>query len=144
MSEAITLESLNAKLDTLLAIAQASGTPPTAKAYDRPELSVDQITAFDGHTVNADGSIWGVSNYPQQGVKIREYFGYISPAKTPDIWTAGLKLLGPERFAVWEAGWKANPYGVYHADIRAELANGVANFMLFSMAYGQPARTVVQ
>lgn len=142
----MSIETLEAKVDELLNIVRAGPGRPDVpvvlgaeKAYDRPVLDKDQVV-LDGKTVNADGSIWTVSTYgPSKGQPLHYFFGYISPKKTPEIWQFARDHFSPENYAEWNRGWERNPYGVYKADIREQIVNGSANFMVFSYVYGQPA-----
>jgi hypothetical protein len=142
-----TLESIEAQLNTLLTNSHAQAAvvgASVAKAYDSPVLSVDQVVV-GSKVPNKDGSEWVVQIYgPQKGQPICDSFGYISPVKTPEVWAFAKAHLSPEVFAAWDAGWRANPFGLYKVDLRPEIANGAANFMSFNMAYTQPFRTFVQ
>lgn len=133
------LDRIESKLDLLLGNIGAA-----PKAYDGPVLTAGEVVA-DGKTVNKDGSVWVVpSTGPSAGAAEQLYFGYISPVKTPEIWAFARAHLAQPQFDAWEQGWKSNPYGIYRADIREQINNNSANFMLFNLAYGEPARTVVQ
>jgi hypothetical protein len=129
----------------LLAVPSTSlpTEPPSVKvaAYDRPELTVDQVKFFDGSTFNADGSRWAIaesdfSPLPGKAVKkgdpYRQDYGYISPIKTPEIWRLGAKWNG--NWANVDAAWRRRPYQIFRADIPHWLAsNGEANnFLLLS------------
>lgn len=130
MTNPATLQDVSDKLDHLLSLAMAApGAAPVVPAYDRPELTVDQVTAFDGVTVQADGSVWAIATTDfspggsgpviTAGTKYRLSYGYISPVKTPLIWEMGQKWSA--NWAAVDAAWRANPYQLYKADIVAIL-----------------------
>lgn len=154
----MTIETLEAKVDELLALARAPIIlPPNepAKAYDRPSLSSAQVTA-DGKFVNLDGSIWhnvkfevdpATGKYgpvPGGGRLDRSTFGYISPIKTPALWDLALRVLGEVSFTRWDAEWQAHPFALYKIDVSELEQKGTpVNGLLFSYLM-QPGRTWVQ
>lgn len=146
----MSLESIEAKLDTLIAkLDHIGGAVEPSSVYDHAPLSADEVVA-DGATFNKDGSLWSTWNGEADekhgltpGQKIQIAFGYISPVKTPDIWAAAQRFLTPQGFLEWDSAWKRNPFGVYRADPREMLAKGVINVVSFSYLV-QPFTTVVQ
>jgi hypothetical protein len=70
-------------------------------------------------------------------------FGYISPAKCPEVFEHGKVVLG-DAYPAWEEAWKRNPFGIYRVDVGALLRGGTeVNFALFAAAT-QPLTTFVQ
>jgi hypothetical protein len=110
-------------------------------AYERPSITDEEANA-DG-SVNVDGSIWlliKAEHAPGSSAlvplaapkKERQFFGYISPVKTPYVWEMARRLLGAEQFARWDAAWRRNPYGVYKTTPELVEATGAeVNTILF-------------
>jgi hypothetical protein len=146
------MATIDDKLDTIIQIL-AGKTATVPKAYERPALLADDPRLIiDGQTVNSDGSIWApiggafITGQAQNSSPLRIVYGYISPTKTPEVWTAAADLLGPDVFKTWDAAWKKNPYGTYGGDpavCKAGRAGGL-NFMFFNFLFGQPSQTHFQ
>lgn len=95
-------------------------------AYERAELGPHEVIA-DGSTVNADGSIWDTVKdvrIGKLGTPFRVNLGYISPKKFPIIFEAAKRIWGDERLV---EAWKANPFGLYKADVRPMIFSGTAD-----------------
>lgn len=108
------------------------------KAYDTPELSVDDVIC-DGKTFNRDGSVWATSkgaNGPP-GTKFQVIYGYISPLKNPELWKKIKDTLG-SNFDAWDKA--RDPWAIYKVDLRALFFSGQANALNVSWLLSTDSR----
>lgn len=142
--------------------------PVSTPAYDNPTLTVDQVkpATVDGATVQVDGSVWDYSSAapPVPGFDpgptrqgwgpTPTTFGYLSPEKTPPVWSwaqAHMPPKGPgtdgpglpQSFEAWNATWENNKYGLYRADPLPLIASGQMTIVLFGELV-VPYRTYIQ
>lgn len=142
------IESLLARMERVDIIGAASPLhTDAAPVYDLPPLTPHSPGFRADGSWLKDGSRWTVSKggFVAAGTPVPECFGYISPTKTPHIWSHAAHLLDAETFQRWDTAWHANPFGVYRTDLESMLREGKTevNFMLFNYMT-QPFTTVVQ
>lgn len=136
------LAPINAKLDALIGAAQRSVEPAPAHPWEVPELTPDLVTAFDGVTEQADGSVWtrNIFNGQPEGV----IYGYISKAKNPAMWARMVAVFGGDEVRLQsilddngrDARYKLHPEAVLH--------QGASSFNLLSgLILSAPIRRVV-
>lgn len=138
------LKVINEKLDALseaVKALQGGGSRKVVAPYDRPVLGVGDVIV-DGTTVNADGSVWVREFGPGTPAK-RLYFGYISPVKTPEIFQCAKELLG-DNFDAWFHQWEEAPYGIYKADVRSLIGEGLMTYPTFGQLLNAPAKVHFQ
>lgn len=121
--------------EKLNAIAEIVAGEPL-KAYEMPELAVDQVVV-DGKTINRDGSKW--TKLPG-GEVIREFYGYISQKKNPELWARMREVLGEEAFGRWLESH--DPWSLHRADPRAYAFQPDANAITLSQLLNTAARWV--
>lgn len=122
------------KLAQIAAILAVEG-PAAPQPWDHPEIPASQVTAFDGVTIQVDGSVW---TYALDGkTPLGLIYGYISKAKNPPMWERMATVLGGEdrlqaiidQNGHW-ARYKAHPEAVLH--------QGANSLMLLSMVLSNP------
>lgn len=111
MTDTVTLQSLNDKLDAVLAkLTDRPAQPPAfAEAYQHRELMASEIdpTTIDGEFVQIDGSTWVYD----QGRPVCRIYGYISKEKDPAMWDRMVSAVGSEERLVELLGH--SPYTRY-------------------------------
>lgn len=147
MSE-VTLDSLNQKLDAVLAkLPQASVIDHSGEPYHHRQLMLAEIdpATIDGVTVQKDGSTWVMDDGVPKGL----IYGYISPEKDPAMWDRLVTAFGGnEEHLVATLGIAFEPYLRFKVDPDAYLrtTKGPELLNLLSMAFSAalpPARPTV-